>query len=677
MSLCINPQCTEPNHPGNDGSRFCQSCGSDLVLRERYRVMRLISDKSGFGQVYEAYERNVPKILKVLKEVHSSHSKAVLLFQREAAVLSQLHHPGVPGIDADGYFQFLPRGSNAPLHCIIMEKIDGPNLREWMRQQGNHGISEAQAKKWMRQLTEVLHLVHERNYFHRDIKPENIMLRSNGQVVLVDFGAAREMTATYLAQLGGSEGVTRISSAGYTPPEQEKGQAVPQSDFYALGWTFIYLLTGKQPTDPEIYNPHDNSFRWQQFAPQVSEPFAAFIDHLIAPKASDRPISTQEILTELAALPQNSDLPRFPRVATAPLPGAAPLMTTELQPVLTEAQLTRTRWKHPWLWGGAAALLVGLAGWGGWQLYQGSRSDMVAVQSLVASATFSGHAGFINHAVFTHDGKQLITCGADQQIIVWDVATGEPIRKLTGHGGYINVLALSGNGQTLVSGGADNQILIWDLPSGTVKHTLAGHTNAINALTIASDGTLISGSADGTVRTWNLATGQAIHTLEGHDGFINAIAISPDARTIVSGGTDAELIAWDLKTGTQRRTFTGFTGAINAIALTPDGVEVIAGGTDKTIYRWNLETGEPGQPLTGSVGFVNTLAVRGDGKTLLSSDSEGQLTLWDLATGKPKHIFAGTGAPLDHAIASPDWKTIATGKGFSTVRLWQIPETAF
>ncbi|GAB4468481.1 MAG: hypothetical protein OHK0037_26100 [Elainellaceae cyanobacterium] len=677
MSLCINPQCTEPNHPGNDGSRFCQSCGSDLVLRERYRVMRLISDKSGFGQVYEAYERNIPKILKVLKEIHSSHSKAVALFQREAVVLSQLHHPGVPAIEPGGYFQFLPRGSESPLHCIIMEKIDGPNLREWMRQQGNHGISEVQARKWMRQLAEVLHLVHERNYFHRDIKPENIMLRSNGQLVLVDFGAVREMTATYLAQLGGSEGVTRISSAGYTPPEQEKGQAVPQSDFYALGWTFIYLLTGKQPTDPEIYNPHDNSFRWQQFAPQVSEPFAAFIDRLIASKASDRPNSTRDILEDLAAIAPPSNLPRFHALAAMPAESISSPRTTQLQSVQTEAQITSTRWKRPWLWGGAAALLIGLAGWGGWQVYQRSSGGTVAVQSLVSSADLKGHTGFINHAVFTPDGQQLITCGADQQIIVWDVATGEPIRTLKGHSSYVNAVVLSGNGQTLVSGGADNQILIWDLPSGTIRHTLSGHTNAVNALAIASDGTLVSGSADGTVRTWNLATGQPIHTLEGYDGFINAIAVSPDARTVVGGGTDTELIAWDLKTGTQRRTLGGFTGAINAIALTPDGVEVIAGGTDKIIYRWNLGTGEPGKPLTGAAGFINTLAVRGDGRTLLSSDAEGQLTLWNLSTGKPSHIFAGEGAPLDHAIASPDWRTIATGKGFSTVRLWQLPDDIF
>ena len=81
----------------------------------------------------------------------------------------------------------------------------------------------------------------------------------NGQLVLVDFGAARQITHTYMAHLGDS-GITAVSSAGYTPPEQEQGQAVPQSDFYALGRTLIYLLTARLPNDPAIYDSRTKCF---------------------------------------------------------------------------------------------------------------------------------------------------------------------------------------------------------------------------------------------------------------------------------------------------------------------------------------------------------------------------------------------------------------------------------
>jgi serine/threonine protein kinase len=379
MSFCINPRCVQPDHSGNDGSQFCQSCGSDLLLLGRYRVMRLISDKSGFGRVYEAFDRSTPKILKVLKETLSHNSKAVALFQQEAIVLSQLPHPGIPAIEPQSYFQFQPRAQSPaqspqiaePLHCIIMEKIDGPNLREWMQQQGGNPISEKQALNWLKQLAEILNLVHQKNYFHRDIKPENIMLRSSGQVVLVDFGAAREMTFTYLAQLGKSGEITRISSAGYTPPEQEKGQAVPQSDFYALGCTFIYLLTGKPPTDSKIYNSLNNEFYWRKYAPQVSPQFASFIDKLVAPRASDRPRTTQDILTTLTQL--ESELAQSPsippvtklgkRSPSASLSSAAQPSASS-SPILSPTQMQGTTSSptllpkpRKWLWGGAIALL--------------------------------------------------------------------------------------------------------------------------------------------------------------------------------------------------------------------------------------------------------------------------------------------------------------------------------
>ena len=240
MSYCINPNCPQPNDPANANNRICRNCGSDLLLQGRYQVMRLVSDKSGFGKVYEAYKGATPKILKVLKEVHNNNPRVIELFQQEAAVLSQLNHPGIPRVETDSYFQFFPRNCTDPVHCIVMEKIDGLDLKQWMKQQGNQPISEKQALNWLKQLAEILHLVHQKNYFHRDIKPANIMIRSTGQLVLIDFGTARELTYTYLAEIGGAGSVTKISSAGYTPPEQEKGHAVPQSDFYALGRTFVY-----------------------------------------------------------------------------------------------------------------------------------------------------------------------------------------------------------------------------------------------------------------------------------------------------------------------------------------------------------------------------------------------------------------------------------------------------
>ena len=294
MSLCINPVCSQPNHPDNDENRFCQSCGSQLELIGRYRVLRLLSNKTGFGKIYEAYQQDTPKILKVLKEELINDSKALALFQQEAKVLQQLNHPGIP--QTEGYFPYQTR-NNLILHCLVMEKIAGPNLEQWLKQQQNRPISEAQAIVWLKQLLEILDLVHNQQYLHRDIKPSNIMIRPDGQLVLIDFGTAREITRTYLANSGG---MTAISSSGYSPPEQMRGQAIPSSDFFALGRTFVFLLTGFPPE--QLYNPHLDILQWRHHANHVSPLLLDFIDWLISTEVSQRPSNAEEISRRLAEI---------------------------------------------------------------------------------------------------------------------------------------------------------------------------------------------------------------------------------------------------------------------------------------------------------------------------------------------------------------------------------------
>ncbi|GAX40514.1 serine/threonine protein kinase [Tolypothrix sp. NIES-4075] len=329
MSFCINPVCPKPNHPDNDENRFCQSCGSQLELLKRYRVLRLVSDKTGFGKVYEAYEQDTPKILKLLKEDLSTDAKAVELFQQEAAVLGHLNHPGIPKVD--GYFQYQTR-NGLLLHCIVMEKIEGPNLEQWLRQQQNRPISQEQAINWLRQLLEILALVHAKQYLHRDIKPSNIMIRPDGQLVLIDFGTARELTRTYLAKVSsGGGGITAIMSSGYSAPEQINAQAVPQSDFFALGRTFVFLLTGYHPL--EMYDSHDNVLHWRNHAMQISSLLLTLIDSLMVRDVNQRPATAQDIIKRLEAIEQQlTGTIATVNIVGSPKTAQLPQLTTTIPP---------------------------------------------------------------------------------------------------------------------------------------------------------------------------------------------------------------------------------------------------------------------------------------------------------------------------------------------------------
>ncbi len=292
---CINPHCKQPDFSSNITNNFCSNCGSNLIINGKYRVKQLLSDDSGFGIIYEA-ENNQRTILKVLKESHNKTPKAIDLFKKEYQVLLNLTNQGmtgIPQVEKDDYFQYQTK-QGLTLHCFVMEKVEGIDLEQWLKNNGQ--LSQKQALKWLKEITQILAKIHQQNYFHRDIKPPNIMQRNNGELVLIDFGTAREETQTYYQKLQG-QNVTGIYSPAYTPDEQRNGKAVMQSDFFALGKTFVHLLTGKSPFD--MYDPYHNVFNWRNHTENINPLLLDFLDELMAVAAKDRPANTDNNLTTI------------------------------------------------------------------------------------------------------------------------------------------------------------------------------------------------------------------------------------------------------------------------------------------------------------------------------------------------------------------------------------------
>jgi serine/threonine protein kinase len=303
VSYCINPSC--PQRQNSDNLESCQACGSPLLINNRYRLIAPLRplDEYDQAEVFEIEDLGVEALqgetYKVLKVLKTNSSTSVRLFQQEAETLKKLNHPGIPRVElTDGYFTIsLPRKLQ-PLHCLVMEKIQGENLENWVNKNGS--ISQEQALTWLKQLLEILEHLHQQQYLHRDIKPSNIMLRPTGQLVLIDFGALRQITNTFLFRLGmrPEDTGTGILSIGYTALEQIKGRAVPQSDLYALGRTFVHLLTGKHPCELDE-DPQTGNLIWREYAQQISEPLADWIDYLMATSPWQRPPNASFVLNRL------------------------------------------------------------------------------------------------------------------------------------------------------------------------------------------------------------------------------------------------------------------------------------------------------------------------------------------------------------------------------------------
>ncbi|MBE9040495.1 serine/threonine protein kinase [Oscillatoriales cyanobacterium LEGE 11467] len=708
MSYCLNPKCPDPSNQPNPKERTCSHCGSDLLLNGQYRAVKMLGS-GGFGKTFEIEDNGALKVLKVL---YKNHPKAVSLFKQEAKVLCRLNHPGIPKVRENGYFVFWPKDSKEPVHCLVMEKIDGLNLMEWLRMRRNEPIDRAQAVEWLKQLVEILEQVHQQHYFHRDIKPHNIMRRPQGQLALIDFGTAREVTGTYLNKVGGGQNVTEIISAGYTPPEQINGKAVPQSDFYALGRTFVYLLTGKRPTEfPE--HPRTGKLIWRDSAPQIPDGFADVIDYMMAPFPGNRPQHAQMILKSLAEVEptlENSSRTKGTsarytsgtgsvatgsrRTDISGFPGAHSGLGTGASGLRSGASGMRSQsWIEQWQDRARAqfrhssieslkplaigSLLVGLVAtqaYGYWR-YRSFPMNPIRVVANLPSSWFLRKTlkqeGEVKSVAVSPNGNTLAS-GSYGSIRLWNSDSGDDPKILAAHNNWIGALAIDPDSQILASGSTDRSIRLWNLDSGVRRLTLAGHNAAVNDLAFSRDGKMLaSGSEDKTIRLWNVASGVRLLTLSGHTEAVNAVEIAPDRRVLVSASSDRTIKVWDLDRGILIRTLTGHVGAVRDIAISPDGKLLASASSDNTSIVWNLETGKRLHSFNGHRSWVRAVVFSPDGRSVVSAGDT--IEIWRADTGEHQRTLRGGDSWVEDLAVRSDG-TIVSGSHDRTIKIWRLPD---
>ncbi|MEH2063141.1 MAG: serine/threonine-protein kinase [Nostoc sp.] len=311
MSYCLNPHCPKPENPNH--VKFCVTCGSKLLLKERYRAIKPIG-QGGFGKTFLAVDEDKPsKPRCVIKQFYpqsqgtNTLAKAVELFNQEAVQLDELgKHPQIPELLA--YFTQEAR------QYLVQEFIDGHNLAQELAHRG--AFSETQIQQLLNDLLSVLQFCHARQVIHRDIKPENIILReSDRKLVLVDFGAAKSATGTALNRTG-----TSIGSPEYVAPEQMRGRAVFASDIYSLGATCINLLTVRSPFDS--YDTNNDTWVWQQY---LKTPVSNQLNRILNKMLESIPIRRYQTVDEvLNDLNHQSQVAATPAIAAKPIPQSPP-----------------------------------------------------------------------------------------------------------------------------------------------------------------------------------------------------------------------------------------------------------------------------------------------------------------------------------------------------------------
>lgn len=675
MICCLNPDC--PNPLNSDGRNSCKTCGTTLVplLRNRFRVIRVLSDEGGFGRTYLSEDQdklNEPCVIKQLAPKFQgtwSQKKAVELFAQEAKRLQELgEHPQIPTLLA--YFE--------QDNCLylVQQFINGQNLLKELQQRKNYRPGEIQAI--LLDLLPVLKFIHDRGVIHRDIKPENIIRsRTDGRLNLIDFGSSKQLTAK-VQHFG-----TSIGSHGYSPLEQIRdGKAYAASDLFALGATCFHLITSVSPF--QLWMEHGYSWvsNWRQYLRSPLTPELDFVlDKLLQKDLKQRYTSADEVINDITpkqilALPAAGQTSgKISGTRTTYVSKSPRKYALVKSIVLLSALILLFGFSESWF-SQYRRIYSSLSS----RFTQHKSGEMVITQppkptlrTIALTNTLpSDENPFVSLAV-SPNGQIIASCGSDRTIKIWQLATGEDISTFNGHSRKVNAVAFSPDGETLVSGSDDNTIKVWNLKTGTVIRTLEGHNDAVHTLAISPNGkTLVSGSDDNTVKVWNLATGRLITTLTGHTFWVRSVAISPDGVNIASGSFDKTIKIWHLETGTLSHTLAGHSETVTSIAFSPDGNTLASASRDRTIKLWNVVAGTRLRTLKGSTETVTSIAFSPNGNILASASRDQTIKLWNLATGEEIRTLEGHENTVTSVVFTHDGESLVSGSEDNTIKIWPM-----
>jgi WD40 repeat protein/tRNA A-37 threonylcarbamoyl transferase component Bud32 len=343
-------------------------------------------------------------------------------------------------------------------------------------------------------------------------------------------------------------------------------------------------------------------------------------------------------------------------------------------------------------------------------------SDALATSALFV--TLRGHDKALSVAVWSHDGKRVLTASADRTARVWSAdgegvpivleghegailsaawspddarvvtasedrtarvfradGAGQPI-VLEGHEGAILSAAWSPDGARVVTASADKTARVFGA-DGSRGFVQRGHTAPVTTAAFHPDGErVITASADRTARVWRLdGKGEPV-VLRGHNAEVVSLAVSPDGTRVVTTSRDKTARIWDVSGDGRPVVLEGHEGSVEHAAWGPDGARVATASADRTARVWRADGKGDSIVLSGHGQAVTFVAFRPDGRYVLTASRDQVARVWPAEGGAPLEL-RGHEAQLRCAAWSPDGTRVLTASGESgrsldsTARIWR------
>lgn len=264
----------------------------------RYEIQEVIG-VGGMAVVYKAYDSIDDRIvaIKILKDEYLANEEFRRRFKNESKAIAVLSHPNIVKVLNVNY--------GDKLQYIVMEYVEGITLKEYIEQQGRLGIKET--VHFTMQILRALQHAHDKGIVHRDIKPQNIMLLSNGNIKVTDFGIARFSYSDTKTMTDSA-----IGSVHYISPEQARGDATDdRADIYSVGVVMYEMLTGQLPFQSEnsvsvaLMQLQSDPKRPRELNSSIPIGLEQIVMHAMQKNANDRYQSAAEMLLDIEEFKRN------------------------------------------------------------------------------------------------------------------------------------------------------------------------------------------------------------------------------------------------------------------------------------------------------------------------------------------------------------------------------------
>ncbi|MGW1198546.1 protein kinase domain-containing protein [Streptomyces sp. NPDC002536] len=646
------------------------------VLAGRYELVAFVG-RGGMGEVWEGRDRVIGRRVAVkLLPHHRDDPGGAELFFREARTAGALNHRGVVTVHDMG------QDSGDGTLFLVMEYIEGRDLAAVLRADGPPPVQAV--AEWAAQAAAALAAAHAAGVVHRDLKPANLMLTSDGEVKVLDFGIARYMAAS-------DKSSKVMGTLAYMAPErfaEESGDA--RSDLYAFGCVLHELLTGATPfqaTGPvTMMTAHLNKAPVPPSRLRTDVPAAldALVLRLLAKTPADRPASAAEVHAALRALPiappavpTVPDAPRKPPVAphdlptrTAATPTPTPTPPRPAQPPsAAKAAEPRLPTRRRALWLGLGAAAVAATGTTAALLYRDGDPDTkssagqgreapagggVSASPAVRPWRFDMHTPLPSVPVLS-GGTLHFTDG--QTIYSLDALTGSKLGAIR----MPNEVSQLGVADGIVYVGDERDKL--HAVNGSDKWQFAAQ-DRIRSRPAIADGTVFFSSLDKNVYAVDAATGARKWSFATGEEIFCSPAVADGTVYIGVDGEGRSLYALDAKTGAKKWAYQEGVGFPYPPAV--GGGLVYSSGNDDTLYAFDAATGTkrwsvPFKRKAGAESWYRlqppafadgTVFVGGSDYALHALDARTGAQKWDFVIGGP--ILPSTPAVADGKVYVAD-----------------------